>query len=257
MTKILLAIKYTPDPYQVKIHARTGTLLIEDVEFGINPKDLYAIELAMRLKESLNAEVIAITVGPRQAEEAVREALGFGVDKGIVVYGDNLNFVDSSLVSKVLARYIQKEGGFDLVVMGAESSDMKSGVTSARLAAILGYPLAYNVMDVKVEGNKVIAKQDLFPKAVTVEMNTPAIISVSYRIGDPRYPNMWDISEAYSEGKVEFISAEELMGEGELKPLVNIRRYSGYSEEEGARRRISGSKEEIVKTITEMILNYL
>ena len=257
MVKILLAVKYTPDPYQVKIHARTGTLLIEDVEFGVNPRDLYAIELAMRLKESLNGEVTAVTIGPREAEEAVREALGFGVDKGVVIYGDNLSFVDSSLVSKILAKYIKKSGGFDLVIMGSESSDMKGGITSARLAAMLGYPIAYNLMDLSVEGNKIIAKQDMFPNAVTVEMDMPAVISVSHRIGDPRYPNMWDISEAYQEGKVEFVSAEELMEGESLKPLVNVRRYSEYSEEEGARRRISGSKDEIVKTIVEMILNYL
>jgi len=257
MVKILLAIKYTPDPYQVKIHARTGTLLIEDVEFGVNPKDLYAIELAMRLKESLNGDITAATIGPKEAEEAVREALGFGIDRGVVIYGEKLSFVDPSMVSKILAEYVKKHGGFDLIITGLESSDMKGGITSARLAALLGYPIAYNVMDLKVEGNKIIAKQDMFPNAITVEINMPAVISVSHRIGDPRYPNMWDISEAYQDGKVEFISAEELIGEGNLKPLVNVRRYSEYSEEEGARRRISGSKDEIVKTIVEMILNYL
>ncbi len=256
--KIGVAIKYTPNPYQVKIHVRTGTLLIEDVEFGMNPKDFYAMEAALMLKDEYGGEVVALTVGTKEAEEVIREALGTGVDRGVVIYDKSLFFAEPLITAEILAEYIKKYEQFDVIFTGHESSDLKSGVFPTRLAAALDYSFAINAREIRVEGDKLKVSQDFFPKVAKVEIPMPAVISVSDRLGEPRYPNMWDISEAYEGDKVKFLPLSELGFDEKVRDkFVNVRRYGEYSEEEGARRRISGSKDEIVKSIAEMIFEYL
>ena len=256
--KILVAVKYSPDPYQVKIHARTGTLLIEDVDFAIPLKEYYAIHAALKLKESTQGEVTAVTIGTKASEEAVREALGFGVDKGVLIHDKALAVIDSITAATILSEYVKKKGGVDVIIAGTESSDYNGGLFATTLAGKLGYAFAVNVRDISVEGNKLKVVQDFFPKSVETELETPAVISVSHRIGDPTYPNAWSISEAYQDGKVEYVALSDLgLDEKIAEKYVKIRRFGEYSEEEGVRRRLSGSKEEITKSIAEMLLEYL
>ncbi len=256
--KILVAVKYAPNPYQVKIHARTGTLLIEDVEFGIAYEEYYAIHAALKLREMTNGEVTAVTVGTKASEEAIREALGFGVDKGVLIHDKSLAVIDSLTAAEILAAYVKKVGGYDVIITGAESADYNAGIFATKLAGALDYSFAVNARDIQVEGNKLKVVQDFFPKSVEVELNTPAVLSVSYRIGDPTYPNMWDISEAYQDGKVEYVKLEDIgLDASIVEKFVKIRRFGEYSEEEGVRRRLSGSKDEIAKSIAELFFEYL
>ncbi|MGQ4892655.1 MAG: electron transfer flavoprotein subunit beta/FixA family protein [Candidatus Njordarchaeia archaeon] len=256
--KIGVAVKFTPNPYQVKMHARTGTLLIEDVEFGVNPKDYYAMEAALQLKEKHGGEVVAISIGPKEADEALREALGMGVDRGVLIYDKSMFFAEPTIMAEVFAEYTKKFENFDLIITGVESSDMKGGLFGARLAAMLGYSFAINAREIELQGDKLKVVQDFFPKKATVEIPLPAVITVSDRFSEPRYPNMWDISEAYQDDKVKHVALSELgFDEKARDKYVKIRRYGGYTEEEGVRRRLSGSKDEIVKSITELIFEYL
>jgi len=256
--KIAVAVKYTPNPYQVKIHVRTGTLLIEDVEFGVNPKDFYALEAALRLKEKTNAEVVAVTVGGEEADEALREALGMGVDRGVHLFDKALGFIESAVSAEILSEYVKKVEKFDLILTGMESSDLKGGVFSTRLAALLDYPFAVGARDIEVEDGSIIVVQDFFPKISKVKIPLPAVVSVSDRFGEPRYPNMWAISEAYKDDKVKKVPLEDLgLDRGIIEKYLKLRRYALYSDEEGVRRRLSGPKDEVAKSIVEVIKDYL
>lgn len=256
--KIGVAVKYTPNPYQVKIHARTGQLLIEDVEFGINPSDFYAIEAALRLREKVGGEIVAITVGGEEADEAIREALGMGVDRGVHIVGGGLLFIDPNASAEIVAKYVEKFEKFDLILTGMESSDMKGGIFPTRLAGILNYSFALGARNLDLENGRLVVEQDLFPKVVKVRIDLPAVVSVSHRLGQPRYPNMWDLVDAYKGDRVKKVRLEDLgLGEDVINKYVRVRRYSAYSEEEGVRRRLSGPKDEVAKSIVEVIEDYL
>ena len=120
---IIVCIKQVPDARQVKIDPETNTLIRDGVESIINPYDLYALEEALRLKERQGGTVTALTMGPPQAEEALREAVAYGADEAVLLSDRAFAGADTWATTYTLARGIEKIGAFDLVLCGKQAMD--------------------------------------------------------------------------------------------------------------------------------------
>jgi len=138
--RIVVCIKQVPDTTDVKINPETGTLIRDGVPSIINPFDENAIEAALQLVEQHGGEVIVVTMGPPQAEQALREAMAMGADLAILVSDRAFAGADTLATSYALSQALAKLGDFDLVFCGKQAFDGDTGQVGPGLAEHLGIP---------------------------------------------------------------------------------------------------------------------
>ena len=198
---IVVCVKQVPDTWsEKKLDASDSTLDRAATDPVMNEMDEYAVEEALKLQEAHGGEVTILCMGPDAATETVRKALSMGADKAIHVLDDGLHGSDALATSLALAKAIDKAGGFDLVLLGSESSDARMSVVPAMLAERLGLPqltFAKEVTINTVDGTTKISIKRLTDDGYqVVEASTPAVVSVVEKINEPRYPSFKGIMAA-------------------------------------------------------------
>ncbi|MGW6249315.1 electron transfer flavoprotein subunit beta/FixA family protein [Streptomyces roseolus] len=189
-------MKYVPDATGDRKFADDLTVDREDVDGLLSELDEYAVEQALQIAEEADeARVTVVTVGPEDAKEALRKALAMGADRAIHVDDDDVHGSDVMGTSLVLAKAIEKTG-YDLVVCGMASTDGTMGVLPAILAERLGVPQLTLLSEVKVEGGRVTGRRDTDSATEQVEASLPALVSVTDRSGEARYPSFKGIMAA-------------------------------------------------------------
>ncbi|MFF1762256.1 electron transfer flavoprotein subunit beta/FixA family protein [Streptomyces sp. NPDC058266] len=196
MVNIVVCVKYVPDATGDRHFADDLTVDRDDVDGLLSELDEYAVEQALQIAdEADDAEVTVLTVGPDDAKDALRKALSMGADKAIHVEDDDLHGTDIVGTSLVLAKAIEK-AGFDLVVSGMASTDGTAGVVPALLAERLGVPQVTLLSEVSVEDGVVKGRRDTDAATEQVEATLPAVVSVTDRSGEARYPSFKGIMAA-------------------------------------------------------------
>ncbi len=193
--KILVAVKRVVD-YNVKVRAKSdGTDVdIANVKMSINPFCEIAVEEAVRLKEKgVATEVIAVSMGPKQAQEQIRTALALGADRGILVESDE--DLQPLAISKMLKALVEKESP-DLVILGKQAIDADNNQTGQMLGALTGMPQGTFASEVNVEEGTVQVTREIDGGLQTVKLNTPAIITTDLRLNEPRYASLPNIMKA-------------------------------------------------------------
>ncbi|HPB07996.1 MAG TPA: electron transfer flavoprotein subunit beta/FixA family protein, partial [Rectinema sp.] len=137
---IIVLIKQVPETDKVKMDPETGTMVRSGLESIINPLDLYAIEEALMLKEHFGAHITVISMGPLDAERALRESLAMGCDKAILLTDKAFAGSDTWATSRVLAETIKHIGTFDLILAGERATDGDTGQVGPAVASWLGIP---------------------------------------------------------------------------------------------------------------------
>ncbi len=195
----LVCIKQVPGTTQVKIDPKTNTLVREGVESIINPFDTYAIEEGVRLKERTGGSCTVITMGPPQAEQALRDAVAVGADDAILVSDRAFAGSDTWATAQVLAAAVAKFKDFDLVICGRQSIDSDTGQVAPELAERLGLPFVSYVSKVEEirPGHIRVQRMVEFGHEV-VECPLPAVISVTKEINTPRLPSLRNMMKARS-----------------------------------------------------------
>lgn len=194
--KIVVCVKYVPDATADRGFNEDGTTDRESVDSLLSELDEYAIEQALQIVESgVEAEITYLTVGPDDAKEALRKALAMGGDKAIHVNDDDIQGTDALGTSLILAKAIE-EAGFDLVICGMASTDATMGVVPAMLAERLGVPQVTFLDEVSVAGGVVKGRREGDAATEQVEANLPAVISVTDRTGEARFPSFKGIMAA-------------------------------------------------------------
>ena len=195
---IVVCVKQVPDTWsEKKLAASDSTLDRAATDPVMNEMDEYAIEEALKLQEAHGGEVTILCMGPDAATETVRKALSMGADKAIHVLDDGLHGSDALATSLALAKAIEKAGGFDLVLLGSESSDARMSVVPAMLAERLGLPQLTFAKEVTADGSGSISIKRLTDDGYqVVEASTPAVVSVVEKINEPRYPSFKGIMAA-------------------------------------------------------------
>jgi electron transfer flavoprotein beta subunit len=196
--KIVVCVKQTPDT-AATVTVEDGEVSWGDAPIVLNPWDEYAVEEALQMKEEHGGEVTAISLGPEDAQEALKQALAMGCENGILISDQALSGVDTLVVSQVLAAAVEKVGEVDLVLFGRASVDSDTGVTSAQVARRLGWPsltLVSSVEDLDPDGGNIEVERMLEEGRQLVKSPLPAVMSVVKEINEPRYPSFMGIRKA-------------------------------------------------------------
>jgi len=190
--RIILPIKQVPETKNVKMDEETGTVIREGVEAIVNPLDLYSIELALRLKESLdNVETLALSMGPPKAEVAIKEAVAMGVDDGYLISDRVFGASDTWATSHILAKAIRKVGDFDCIICGERATDGDTGQVGPGIAAALDLPVITYLSHLEVLDDKtVLAHRMVEDGHQVLECSLPAVFTVVKEIGEPRLPTL-------------------------------------------------------------------
>lgn len=169
--------------------------LDRSVDSILNPYDEYAVEEALRLKESHGGEVVVLCMGPENAAEAVRKALAMGADRALLVSDPLLAGSDSQGTAYVLAEAL-KNLDCDLVLFGIRSTDGETGCVPAAVAERLGLPLLSSLSKVEMSDSTLVVHRETEQGYVAYECPAPAVLSVVKGINEPRYPSMKGIMSA-------------------------------------------------------------
>jgi electron transfer flavoprotein beta subunit len=188
---IIVLVKQVPDASEVKINRETNTLIRDGVPSIINPFDMYAIEEALRLRERHGGKVTAVTMGPPQAAEALKEAVSLGVDDVVLLSDRAFAGADTWATSYVLSQGIKKIGNYDLVIAGKQAIDGDTAQVGPETADMLGIPFVAYIRKIdRVEGKKMTAERLMDEGYDVVETSLPALITVVKEINQPRLPSL-------------------------------------------------------------------
>ncbi len=188
---IIVCIKQVPETSNVRMDEETGTIVREGVENIVNPLDLYAVELALRLREEHGGRVTALSMGPRSAETAVREAMAMGCDGGALVSDRAFAGSDSYATSYTLARAVEKLAPFDLVLAGVRATDGETGQVGPGVASLLQLPLCtYTGRVVTLEDGRITVERLVEAGYETLRLPLPCLLTVGKEIGYPRLPTL-------------------------------------------------------------------
>ena len=202
------------------------------LEFAINEWDSYATEEALRIKEAAGdeGEVVVVTVGDEDAEDAMRRAMAMGADRAVRVDSEGLPTGDPIATARALAEVVQRESP-DLVFAGVQSSDAVQGATGVALAQLLGLPRVAVVKKVEWDAGagRAVVHRELEGGLVDVtEVDTPAVLTIQTGINEPRYATLRAIKQA-EQKEIEVVAPD---GPGE--PAVRVRRMFVPPKGEGA-----------------------
>lgn len=195
MFKICVCIKQVPATTEVKINPETNTLVREGVESQVNPFDLYALEEAVRVKERLQADgqeasVTAITMGPPQAEAALRDAIGLGADEAILLSDRAFAGADTWATSYALSQALRKLEP-NLVFCGMQAIDGDTGQVGPGIAVHLDYAQATYVAKIEELDAKKMTVRRLVEQGYEVcSVKLPAVLTVVKEINEPRTPSL-------------------------------------------------------------------
>jgi electron transfer flavoprotein beta subunit len=193
--KIIVPVKRVVD-YNVKIRLKADGSGVElaNVKMSMNPFDEIGIEEAIRLKEAGKAtEIIAVSIGPQQAQETIRTALAMGADRGILVKADGA--VEPLAVAKILKGIVEEEKP-ELVILGKQAIDDDCNQTGQMLAALLGWPQGTFASKVVIEGGETSVTREVDGGLQTVKLKLPAVVTTDLRLNEPRYASLPNIMKA-------------------------------------------------------------
>ncbi len=188
---IVVCLKQVPGTTDVQIDPETNTLRRQGIENVVNPFDAYALEEAVSLRERFDGKVTAITMGPPQAEEMLREAISCGADEAVLVSDRAFAGADTLATSYTLSRAIQRLDDWDLVICGRQTIDGDTGQVGPGLAEWLDAPFVAYVSQVEDINDGVVTVRRMVEDGhEVIEMPLPGVITVTKEINVPRLPSL-------------------------------------------------------------------
>ncbi len=202
MPHIICLVKQVPDPEtpasQFKVDEAAKKVIPAP---GVQPTpsqfDTIGVEAALRIKDkSPDTTITILSLGPDSFRDSIKHSLAMGADEGVHINDPAVNEADQWVTAEVLAAAVQKLAPYDLVIAGRQSTDWDMGVVGSTIAEILGVPVATLAKDVQLDGGQVTVERVLLDGFETVQAPTPAVVTVSNELGEPRYPQLRQIMMA-------------------------------------------------------------
>ena len=194
--KIVVTVKQVPDPNATQTLEGDNTLSREK-EAVLDPGDECGVEEGLQLKEAHGGEVVLVSMGPERAKDAIRKGLSMGADRGVLISDAELAGADALLTARALAAAIKPESP-DLVICATESYDGSTGMVPPMLAELLGVPQLTFAKKVEIDGSTVRIHRQTADGYQVVEAATPALVTVTAAIAEPRYASLKGIMAARS-----------------------------------------------------------
>ncbi len=255
---IVVCIKQVPETTEVRINPETNTLIRDGVKSIINPFDMYAIEEAVRLKEKFGGKVTAISMGPPQAEAALREAISMGIDEGILVGDRAFAGSDTWATSYTLSAAIKKAGQFDLILCGKQASDGDTAQVGPGIATHLDIPQVTYVKKIEEIKNNLIRVERMMEEGFEIiEVAMPCLFTVVKEINTPRLPSLKGLMRAKS-AKITALTQKELNLDPQSiglcgSPTQVVKIFTPPQRQGG--QVFSGEPEEIVNKLVDLLKN--
>ena len=193
--KVLVAVKRVVD-YNVKVRPKSDNTDVDlaNVKMSINPFCEIAVEEAVRLKEKgVATEIVAVSVGPQQAQEQLRTALALGADRAILVNTDDV--LEPLAIAKCLKAVCDSESP-DIILMGKQAIDGDNNQTGQMLAALAGYGQATFASELTIDSGKATVMREIDGGLQTLALSLPAIVTADLRLNEPRYASLPNIMKA-------------------------------------------------------------
>lgn len=199
--KIVVCIKQVPDTTEVRLDPKTGTLIRDGVPSIINPDDKSGLEAALKLKDEVGAEVTVLTMGPPQAEKALREALAMGADKAILLSDRAFAGADTWATSSTLAAALNNLE-YDLVIAGRQAIDGDTAQVGPQIGEHLRLPQVSYVADLEVDGDSLVLKRIFEDGYHKIKVKMPCLITTLSEMNEPRYMSVGGVFDAYREKEI-------------------------------------------------------
>ena len=194
--KIVVTVKQVPDP-NATLTLEGDNTISREKEAVLDPGDECGVEEGLQLKEAHGGEVVLVSMGPERAKDAIRKGLSMGADRGVLISDAALAGADAMLTARVLAAAIKQESP-DLVICATESYDGSTGTVPPMLAELLGVPQLTFAKKVEIDGPTVKIHRQTADGYQIVEAATPALVTVTAAIAEPRYASLKGIMAARS-----------------------------------------------------------
>jgi len=255
--KFISCIRPVPDPSsRLVIHESKTWIKDQDLSLVASEADNYALEEALRLKEKHGGEVVAISICRESDAKILRAALATGADRAIHLADEKFFGGDEFATAEVLAKAIEKDGGADLVLTGVQSDDLGSGATGVMLAELLGWAHATIVIaaDAVPETGILTVKRELEGGLTeTLELSTPAVLTIQYGINQPRYASLKGIMAAKKKEFKSWTSADLEMARTAAERSATRIQEIQIPERQSKVEMITGTPEEAVVTLVEKL----
>ncbi len=193
---IVVCMKQVPDTTEVKIDPATGTLIREGIPSIINPDDKSGLEAALVLKDKVGAKVTVLSMGPPQADLALREALAMGADEAVLLSDRAFGGADTWATSTTIAAALRKLG-FDLIVCGRQAIDGDTAQVGPQIAEHLGIPHVSYVSELELTGDAVVVKRVFEDGYQRIKAKLPCLLTALKDMNAPRYMSVAGIFDAY------------------------------------------------------------
>ena len=195
--KIIVLVKQVPNTTQVKIDPKTNNLVREGVPSVINAYDLYAVEEALSLRERFGGTVTVLSMGPRQAAEALKYTMAMGADRAVLLSDRAFAGSDTLATSYTLAAGIRRLGVPDLILCGKQAADGDTAQVPAELAEHLGIGcLTYVARVQNISDGRALVERTMDFAGIRAEVRLPAVLTVNKGINEPRLPALRDMVRA-------------------------------------------------------------
>jgi electron transfer flavoprotein beta subunit len=224
--KTIVLIKQIMDPSGVTVRRDKERIFINREDYVVDPASKAAVEAALRLRGE-GDEVVALSMGPPRADDALREALAMGCDAAYLLSDGSFKDADVTVATHILAAGVEKLGGADLILAGRESGDTGAGQIGPRLAGALGYAQVTDAYGLAAAGGQIEITRRWGDGFAAVQAGLPAVVTVAPEAFPPRYPHGARIMSAYREWDVTAWDAADLaLDEAMLSPLLAFRSES-------------------------------
>lgn len=206
---IVVCIKQVPNTNEVKLDPKTGTLIREGVPSIINPDDKAGLEAALRLKDQQGAHVTVLSMGPPQADAALREALAMGADDAILVTDRAFGGADTWATAHTIAAAL-KTLDYDLIITGRQAIDGDTAQVGPQISENLNIPNISYAEDLKIEGDSIIVKRQFEDRYHIVKAKMPCLVTALSELNEPRYMTPGGIFSAYREKEIKVLTRKDL-----------------------------------------------
>ena len=252
---IIVCIKQVPNTTEVKIDQKTGRLIREGVPSIINPEDKNALEEALRIKEKYNSKVTVLTMGPPQAEDALREALAIGADEAILLCDFKFAGSDTWATANALKAAIKTIGSYNLILCGRQAIDGDTAQVGPQLAEALQIPQITYAQKIDLINKKVKAERELEDGYEIIEAQLPALVTCTSNLNTARYPTLQGIEESFNKTLIKWAAKDVNARDEDIgikSSPTNVKKtFSPQAKGQGA--MLKGSIKEMAQEVIEKL----
>ncbi len=251
---IYVFVKRVPDTEsKIRIDHGTNSIIEEGLNFVLSPYDEYAMEEALRLRESKGGKVTAVSVGPDETMVILKKCLAMGADEAILIKDDSGEHYDGLRVARIIAKALETNlQDYNLLLFGKQAVGSDNSQVPAMVAELLGLPHVNVVTKLEVEGNSAVAHREIEGATEKVAFELPGVLSAQKGLNEPRYETLKGIMMAKKK-QIPVVTLQDLgLSDGELAPQLELVKMEGPPPRE-AGRVIDDEPEVAAKKLVEFL----